>query len=127
TYVINLTAVIPVLGTSGDTYGLFGMYIFMSFRRRDLIDPQNAQIVRTIFIIGIIMTFIRPNINIAAHIFGFLGGVIVAPLFLRNAQPFYKPTYRKMKSDDDDIGFDPNRWKKRRFLSLKARRNLLWV
>src|SRR5699024_8396667 len=105
TYIINPTGVIPHLGASGAIYGLFGMYMFMSFRRRDLIDPQNAQIVRTIFLIGIIMTFIRPNINIAAHIFGFLGGVIVAPLFLRNAQPFYKPTYRKMKSDDDDIGF----------------------
>lgn len=125
TYMVNPQSNIPHLGASGAIYGLFGIYIFMTVKRRDLIDVQSAQIVRTIFIIGIILTFIRPNINIPAHIFGFLGGIIVAPLFLKNARPFYKPVGR-LYGNNNEVSFDPNRWTKRRLLSPKARKNLMW-
>src|SRR5690625_2855927 len=125
TYVINPYDRTLHLGASGAIYGLFGMYLYMTIRRQDLIDPQSAQIVRTIFIIGLVMTFIRPNINIAAHLFGFIGGAALAPLLLRYARPFYQPTYRR-NLGEDEIGFDPDRWKKRR-ISPKVRRNLIWV
>lgn len=126
TYILDMQSVIPHLGASGAIYGLFGMYMFMTFVRRDLIDPQSAQIVRIIFIIGLVMTFVRPNINIAAHIFGFLGGLFIAPLLLRNARPFYKPTYRKRVADGE-VGFDPNRWKRRRIIPEKIRKNAPWI
>lgn len=126
TYIIDPQSPIHHLGASGSIYGLFGIYMYMTFARRDLIDDQSTQIVRIIFIIGLVMTFIRPNINIAAHLFGFLGGLIVAPLFLRRARPFYKPTYRKQLAEGE-IGFDPNRWKRRRILPKKLRENVVWI
>lgn len=126
TYIIDVKSITPHLGASGAIYGLFGIYIYMSFARRDLIDQQSAQIVRTIFIIGLVMTFIRPNINIAAHLFGFVGGLFIGPLLLKNARPFFKPTYRR-KVEDGEIAFDPNRWKKRRLLPKKVRDNWMWI
>lgn len=126
TYVIDMQSFTPHLGASGAIYGLFGIYMLMTFARRDLIDQQSAQIVRIIFIIGLVMTFIRPNINIAAHIFGFLGGMMIAPLLLRKARPFFKPTYRKRVADGD-VGFDPNRWKRRRIIPEKVRQHALWI
>lgn len=126
TYLIDMTSFTPHLGASGAIYGLFGIYMFMTFFRRHLIDQQSAQIIRIIFIIGLVMTFIRPNINIAAHLFGFLGGMMIAPIVLRKARPFFKPTYRG-RVDDGEIGFDPNRWNKRRIIPEKIRKNAAWI
>lgn len=101
------------VGASGAIFGLFGIYVYMVAFRKHLIDQANSQIVMTIFIIGLIMTFIRPGINIYAHVFGFVGGFALAPLVLAKAQPFSLWRNRRYR-DDDSVQFNPNRWKKRR-------------
>ncbi|MGM8212457.1 rhomboid family intramembrane serine protease [Virgibacillus sp. W0430] len=125
TYIIEPTANVPHLGASGAVYGLFGIYVFMVFFRKNLIDQANAQIVLTIFVIGLVMTFIRPGINIYAHIFGFIGGFALGPIMLTKALPFYAGRIRK-KRKSNDISFDPNRWKKRQ-LTQKIKKNAFWI
>ncbi len=86
------------------------MYISF-FLRQDLMDQSNSQLVITIIIIGLIMTFVSPNINIFAHLFGLIGGAALAPLFLIGASP-YRPTMaRRAAPDDGKIRFKPDRWK----------------
>ncbi|MGV3240437.1 rhomboid family intramembrane serine protease [Streptococcus hyovaginalis] len=68
------------LGSSGAIFGLFGYYISLVVFRKDIISQSNAQIITTIAVLSLIMTFLQPNINIVAHIFGFLTGVIVGSL-----------------------------------------------
>lgn len=114
TYIVNPLSPIPHIGASGAIYGLFGIYLFMVLFRKHLIDPGNAQIVMTIFFIGLVMTFIRPGINIYAHLFGFIGGFALGPLILRQANPFSIYRNRPSKSSSEGIGFDPNRWVKKR-------------
>ncbi|WP_042220381.1 rhomboid family intramembrane serine protease [Oceanobacillus manasiensis] len=112
------------VGASGAVFGLFGIYIFMKAFRKHLIDYQSSQMITVILVIGLIMTFLRPNINVYAHIFGFIGGFVIAPLVLRQTSP-YSPWQRRYR-DDDEVQFDPNRWKKKRVPS-NVKKNAIWI
>lgn len=65
------------LGSSGSIFGLFGYYIALIVFRKDIMSRNNSQVIATIIAISLIMTFIQPNINISAHIFGFLIGLLI--------------------------------------------------
>lgn len=81
------------IGASGAIFGLFGVYLFMVYFRKGMIDQANSQIIISILVIGLIMTFFNSNINIVAHIFGFIGGFALAPLFIRKKGHFVHQTY----------------------------------
>src|SRR5690625_5296378 len=100
TYLVAPTAFYVHVGASGAIYGLFGFYIFMVFFRKHLIDPGNAQIVITISVIGAIMTFLRPGINIYAHVFGFLGRLGLASLLSPNLPPLSPWPHRRPPHHD---------------------------
>ncbi len=70
------------LGASGAIFAIFGLYFYMVFLRPDLLDRANSQIILTILVIGLVMTFMNPNINVIAHLFGFFAGTVLAPFFL---------------------------------------------
>lgn len=132
TYIMAPMSMTLHLGASGAIYGLFGIYIFMVLFRKQLIDAGNAQIVTIIFILGVVMSFMQPNINISAHLFGALGGFLLAPLFLIGVERFsLRKNYVKRTSmtSDDGIKFDPDRWKKKTFRpkNRKNRSQLFWV
>lgn len=119
------------VGASTSIYGIIGVYIYMRTFRKDLIDRGSAQIVTTIAIIGFIMTFIQPNIHVLGHLFGFLGGVIIAPLILIKAKRFSRPvsTYRAkaQSSGNAETTFNPERWKRKGILPPKVKKNLIWI
>ncbi|MFS0639091.1 rhomboid family intramembrane serine protease [Mesobacillus foraminis] len=70
------------VGSSGAIFGLFGFYLAMILFRRGMLSKENSQTVMTIAAIGVIMTFVQPNINITAHIFGLIAGLLIGRLFL---------------------------------------------
>lgn len=126
TFFINPSNAFAHVGASGAIFGLFGIYVFMVVFRKHLIDAGSAHIIKVILIIGLIMTFIRPGINIYAHVLGFAAGFLIAPLVLGNARPYYPGQYQRRYEDDGEIRFDPNRWKKRRSFR-RGKINPLWV
>ncbi len=113
----------PHLGASGAIFGLFGVYLYMVLNRKDLIDQANSQVVMTIMVIGLIMTFVNTNINIFAHMFGLIGGAILAPIILIKAKPYY---YYHYTPDPDEVSFNPNRWRRKR-LDPKSTQKLIWI
>lgn len=126
------------LGASGAIYGLFGIYLYMIYFRAPLIDPRSASIVQTIFLIGLVMTFLQSNINISAHLFGFIGGFIIGPLILRRAERFSyaknewkKAQYYSRKygdgTDENAIGFNPDRWKQKSRIPQAVKTRLMWT
>jgi rhomboid protease GluP len=64
------------VGSSGAIFGLLGFYMALVLFKSHLLSRQNTQIILTISAIGLIMTFVQPNINITAHIFGFIAGIV---------------------------------------------------
>src|SRR5690625_1402113 len=117
------------VGAYGSIYGIFGMYSFMVFFSRYLIDQTTAQIIFTISAIGIVTTFIITDINISNNTFCFLGVFAIAPFFLIGAKRF--SIYRNKKppayEGPGGVAFDPNRWKKRRRISNLLRINNVWI
>ena len=71
------------VGSSGAIFGLFGYYISMILFRKHMLSQQNSQIILIICALSLIMTFIQPNINITAHIFGLLGGFLLGAIFYK--------------------------------------------
>jgi rhomboid protease GluP len=69
------------VGSSGAIFGLFGYYISIILFRKHMLSQQNSQIILIICALSLIMTFIQPNINITAHIFGLLGGLLLGAIF----------------------------------------------
>lgn len=78
-YIMPLTYI--HVGSSGAIFGLFGYYIFIALFRKQMLSKENSQIIITISALSIIMTFLQPNINITAHIFGFITGVMIGFIF----------------------------------------------
>lgn len=72
------------LGSSGSIFGLFGIYIYLVFFRKEFIDSTNAKVITTILVISFIMTFIQPNIDILGHVFGFIAGFLLSTLLFLN-------------------------------------------
>ncbi|SIS56789.1 rhomboid family intramembrane serine protease [Salimicrobium flavidum] len=89
TYAADPGAYYSHLGASGAIFGLFGIYAYMLFARKELLDQVSSQIIGVIIVLGLIMTFLQPNINVLGHLFGFIGGIALAPPLLRNIKPGY--------------------------------------
>ncbi|WP_394187116.1 rhomboid family intramembrane serine protease [Metabacillus halosaccharovorans] len=97
------------IGASGAIFGILGVYLFIVVCRKGLIDQANSQIIISILVIGLIMTFFNSNINVVAHIFGMIGGFIFAPFVIRKRaqfshQSFYSPNYSRTKFN---LNFSP--------------------
>jgi rhomboid protease GluP len=70
------------VGSSGAIFGLFGFYLSIVMYRKDMLSRENSQTILTIAVISVIMTFVQPNINITAHIFGLIAGFLIGRIFL---------------------------------------------
>lgn len=71
------------VGSSGAIFGIFGYYISIFVLQKHRMSKENKQLLVTITVISIIMTFIQPNINVTAHIFGLISGFLIGMLSLR--------------------------------------------
>lgn len=76
------------VGSSGAIFGLFGYYISIITFRKNMLTRQNSQIIITLSVVSLIMTFLQPNINITAHLFGLLGGFFIGAIPYFNKRDF---------------------------------------
>jgi rhomboid protease GluP len=76
------------VGSSGAIFGLFGYYLSIIMFRKHMLTRQNSQIILTLLVLSLVMTFIDRNINITAHLFGLLGGYILGAVPYFNKRDF---------------------------------------
>lgn len=65
------------VGSSGAIFGLFGYYLALILFKKNALSKANSQIIITLTVISLVMTFLEPNVNITAHLFGLLGGLLL--------------------------------------------------
>jgi rhomboid protease GluP len=68
-------------GASGSIYGLFGVYLYLYWRR--LIDPETGKGLVALVGINLLISLFQPNINLAAHLGGLLSGFLLTEPLLR--------------------------------------------
>jgi rhomboid protease GluP len=105
------------VGSSGAIFGLFGYYISILIFRKRWMTKESSQIILTLCAVSLIMTFIQPNINITAHLFGLIGG------FLLGCIPYFN------KRDWNDSMWDVRIWtgrNTRRFSTGSPLRIIIW-
>ena len=68
------------VGASGAIFGIIGAFGALVYYTRHIF-PQLKQIILPIIIISVIMTFLQPNINIAAHLGGLACGFLIGLVF----------------------------------------------
>ncbi|WP_342706539.1 rhomboid family intramembrane serine protease [Pelagirhabdus alkalitolerans] len=127
TYLVDTELTQFHLGASGAIYGLLGLLIYMVYFTPKWVDPASRQIIFVFVVIGLIMTFLRPGINEAAHLFGFIGGFAFGPLVTMNMTPYYiRRSVRKPRKTAGGVQFDPNRWNKKRFRVSRNTSSIIW-
>jgi rhomboid protease GluP len=86
------------VGASGAIYGIFGAFAALVYYTRHLF-PQLKQIILPLIVISVIMSFITPNINIAAHLGGLVAGFILGIVYFnpKNMLRWRKSQIKRVK------------------------------
>ena len=65
-------------GASGALFGLLGALIYFGYNNRAVLGSSFFNNAVTILVLNLLLGFIIPGINVAAHIGGFIGGLLMA-------------------------------------------------
>ncbi len=65
------------LGASGVIYGFMAYHLYLYLLNKELYLEVFGNSILTLIGVNVLLTFIVPNIDIAGHLFGFIGGFIV--------------------------------------------------
>lgn len=97
------------VGSSGAIFGLFGIYIAIILFSKELMSYNNKQVVITILALGFIMTFLQPNINVTAHMMGFISGFFLGIVGLGKRREFTQSVKRSVNRMEIDR-FSAKHW-----------------
>lgn len=75
----------PVIsvGASGAIYGVFGAFACLFLLRKHLFDRGSRTTLTVMLVMGFIYSILIPNVNLYAHLGGFIGGFIVMAILLQ--------------------------------------------
>ncbi|WMT39434.1 rhomboid family intramembrane serine protease [Paenibacillus sp. D2_2] len=71
------------VGASGAVYGVYGAFLFIALLQRNLIDENSRKTLYSLLMIGVVYSFIVPQINWIAHFGGLLGGFVLYAILSR--------------------------------------------
>ncbi len=71
------------LGASGAIFGFLGFFIYLIIYRKYVLSRQDTQLIKVMTIIAFFMTFMQSNINVTAHLSGFMIGFLLTPILMK--------------------------------------------
>ncbi|MCH1642411.1 rhomboid family intramembrane serine protease [Paenibacillus timonensis] len=71
------------VGASGAVYGVYGAFLYIALLQRHLMDESSRKTLYSLLIIGVIYSVLVPQINLAAHLGGLVGGFFIYGLIIR--------------------------------------------
>lgn len=75
-------------GSSGSIFGLFGFYAAIIMFRKHWISREHSNMILALLAISLLMSFLQPEINLTAHLFGLLAGFLIGALLYYNQKEF---------------------------------------
>lgn len=74
----------PCAGASGAIFGLFGCYLLIAFKNKNVMKYTYKYDLLPSIVINLIVTFVMPNISIIAHVGGLIIGIVCSQIMCRN-------------------------------------------
>ncbi|MDU4696264.1 MULTISPECIES: rhomboid family intramembrane serine protease [Paenibacillus] len=71
------------VGASGAVYGVYGAFLYIALLQRQRMDESSRKTLYSLLIIGVIYSVLVPQINLAAHLGGLVGGFFIYGLIIR--------------------------------------------
>ncbi|GGN91311.1 hypothetical protein GCM10010969_02860 [Saccharibacillus kuerlensis] len=71
------------VGASGAIYGGYGAFLYMALFQRNKMDKGSRQTVYVLLVMGLILSFATPDVNIWAHFGGAVAGFFLYGLMMR--------------------------------------------
>lgn len=70
-------------GASGSLFGLFGAFLYLIQRHREMISPEGRKSILVLLGINLVFTLLVPNISVTAHFGGFIIGYLLSYFFIK--------------------------------------------
>lgn len=70
-------------GASGSLFGLFGAFLYLIQRHREMITPEGRKSILVLLGLNLVLTLVVPNISATAHFGGFIIGYLLSYLFIK--------------------------------------------
>ncbi len=91
------------VGASGAIYGIYAAYIYLALFRKDIMDYSSRKTIQTIVIIGVVYSIVpMNNIDLWAHLGGFLGGFAFMAMVIWSIKRRYERNQRVQEVRDTD-------------------------
>lgn len=70
-------------GASGSLFGLFGAFLYLIHRHKDMITPNDRKSILSLLGINLALTIFVPSISITAHLGGLVIGYLLSYIFIK--------------------------------------------
>lgn len=70
-------------GASGSLFGLFGAFLYLIQRHREMISPEGRKSILVLLGVNLVFTLLAPNISVTAHFGGFIIGYLLSYFFIK--------------------------------------------
>lgn len=70
-------------GASGSLFGLFGAFLYLIHRHKNMVTPEGRKSILSLLGINLVLTLVVPSISVTAHLGGLVIGYLLSYVFIK--------------------------------------------